>query len=127
MVMWELMTGKRPFWDLNHDVNLVIDICDGVRPSIVTNAPEGYIELMQECWRHDPKRRPIASDIESKIRNILLIESDNCYDNNPTKIIKSLGIGPVTINSPGFICEGGPLDAEVVSAETTKSFTEIGK
>src|ERR1043166_8312566 len=61
MIMWELMTGRRPFWDQNHDSNLIIEICDGFRPPIVTNAPEGYIELMQECWYSDPNKRPLAS------------------------------------------------------------------
>jgi hypothetical protein len=40
--MWEFMTGRRPFWDRNHDTELIIDIYDGLRPPIVTNAPEGY-------------------------------------------------------------------------------------
>src|SRR6266511_3025271 len=66
MIMWELMTGRRPFWDKSHDTGLIIKICDGLRPPIVTNAPEGYIELMQKCWHPDPKKRPIASLIASK-------------------------------------------------------------
>ncbi len=49
MIMWELMTGRMPFWDRYHDTELIIEICDGFRPPIVTNAPEGYIELMQKC------------------------------------------------------------------------------
>jgi serine/threonine protein kinase len=49
MIMWELMVGRRPFWDRNHNTELIIEICDGLRPPIVTNAPEGYIELMKEC------------------------------------------------------------------------------
>ncbi|RIA87889.1 kinase-like domain-containing protein [Glomus cerebriforme] len=49
MIMWEFMTGRRPFWNEIHDIELIIEICDGLRPPIVTNAPEGYIELMKEC------------------------------------------------------------------------------
>ncbi|RGB41333.1 kinase-like domain-containing protein [Rhizophagus diaphanus] len=42
MIMWEFMTGRRPFWNENHDTELIINICDGgLRPPIVTNAPEG--------------------------------------------------------------------------------------
>ncbi|GBB92194.1 hypothetical protein RclHR1_01980019 [Rhizophagus clarus] len=63
MIMWELMTGRRPFWDRNHDVDLIIEICDGIRPPIVTNAPEGYIKLMKKCWHSDPNKRPSAYDI----------------------------------------------------------------
>src|ERR1700722_6491308 len=70
MIMWELMTGRKPFWDKIHDTDLIIEICDGLRPPIVTNAPEGYIDLMQECWHSDPNKRPTASELKGKIGNI---------------------------------------------------------
>ncbi|PKY24787.1 kinase-like protein [Rhizophagus irregularis] len=28
MIMWELMVGRRPFWDRNHNTELIIEICD---------------------------------------------------------------------------------------------------
>src|SRR5438034_2861049 len=67
MIMWEFMTGRRPFWNEIHDIELIIKICDGLRPPIVTNAPEGYIELMKECWHFDPTKRPTATDIRGKL------------------------------------------------------------
>ncbi|CAI2162740.1 14852_t:CDS:2 [Funneliformis geosporum] len=67
MIMWELLTGRRPFWNRNHDEYLIIEICDGLRPPIVTNAPEGYNELMQGCWNANPYNRPTAVDIQSRI------------------------------------------------------------
>ncbi len=42
------MTGRRSFWDRIHDAKLIINICDVLHP-IVTNVPEGHIELMQVC------------------------------------------------------------------------------
>ncbi|PKC61254.1 kinase-like protein [Rhizophagus irregularis] len=72
MIMRELMTGRRPFCDKNHEAELIIEICDGVRPPIVTNAPEGYVELMQKCWHPDPNKRPPVTDLEYKIRKLLL-------------------------------------------------------
>src|SRR5436305_6489401 len=68
MIMWELMTGRKPFWDKVHDTDLIIRILDGYRPPIVTNTPEGYIELMQECWQYDPIRRPTAVNLMEKIK-----------------------------------------------------------
>src|SRR5581483_5410666 len=35
MIMWELMTGRKSFWDRSHDTELIIEICDGLRPPIV--------------------------------------------------------------------------------------------
>src|SRR3990170_7155470 len=48
MIMWELMTGRMPFWDQKYDVELIVKICNGFYPPIVTTSPQGYIELMQE-------------------------------------------------------------------------------
>src|SRR5436305_238515 len=101
MIMWELMTGRRPFWDQNHNTELIIEICDGIRPPIVSNAPKGYIELMQACWHSDPNKRPTANGMIRKIMTIINNEFEN--RNNPTKIIKSPDIGPVTTNHPSAI------------------------
>jgi hypothetical protein len=111
------MTGRRPFWDRNHDTELIIDIFDGLRPPIVTNAPEGYIELMKECWSSDPDKRPTATDLYDKICNIFTNEYALTYDRNiPTKIIHSLDIGPVKTNHSGAIYKSRPLSGMINSA-----------
>uniref|UniRef100_U9U5B4 Serine-threonine/tyrosine-protein kinase catalytic domain-containing protein n=1 Tax=Rhizophagus irregularis (strain DAOM 181602 / DAOM 197198 / MUCL 43194) TaxID=747089 RepID=U9U5B4_RHIID len=89
------MTGRRPFWDKNHDAELIIEICDGVRPPIVTNVPEGYIELMHQCYRRE--------------------------ESNPTKIAESPDIGPATANNPDAIYRSRSLSAMIKSAESTRS------
>jgi serine/threonine protein kinase len=121
MIMWELMTGRRPFWDRNHDTELIIDICDGLRPPVVTNAPDGYIELMEECWHTDPDKRPTATDIHERIKKIYEKEDENKRNNSPTEIIKSLDIGPVTMNNPGAIYKSRPLSAMINSAMSLRS------
>ncbi len=98
MIMWEFMTSRRPFCNRNHDKELIIDICDGLRPPIVTNAPKGYNELMQECWNYDPNKRPTTAIIEEKLTNIRDFEY---ITNNLTEIIRPPDIGPITTNNPG--------------------------
>jgi serine/threonine protein kinase len=120
MIMWELMTGRRPFWDRNHDIELIIDICDGLRPPIVTNAPEGYIELMKECWHSDPKKRSSATSICNKIDKMYNEEWNN-RNKNPIKIIKSPDIGPVTINNSCAIYKSRPLSCMINSAISLRS------
>jgi hypothetical protein len=117
--MWELMTGRKPFWDRNHDTDLIIEICDGLRPPIITNAPEGYIELMQKCWHPDSSKRPTANDL---LENFIYIGNlhtfiECCY---PTKIMESPDIGPIT-NNPGVIYKSRPLSKMIKSAESTRS------
>jgi serine/threonine protein kinase len=113
MIMWELMTGRRPFWDRNHNIDLIIEICDGLRPPIVTNAPKGYIELMKQCWRSDPNERPTAAELQENIEEIFVKEP--C---NKTVIMRSPDIGPITTNNP---YRSSSLSAVIKSAESTGS------
>ncbi|RIA98843.1 kinase-like domain-containing protein [Glomus cerebriforme] len=119
MIMWEFMTGRKPFLDRNHDAELIIEICDGLRPPpIITNAPEGYIDIMQECWHSDPNKRPTATVICNKFWKVYRKES---YNENSTKIIPSSDIGPVKINNPGAIYKSRPLSGMIRSAMSTMS------
>ena len=122
MIMWEFMTGRRPFWDRNHDTDLIIEIMDGLRPPIVTNAPEGYIELMKDCWHSDPKKRPAIHSIHScGISNKIYTMREN-EQKTPTKIIESSNIGPVTYNQ-GAIYKSRPLSAMIHSAMSSRSLS----
>ncbi|EXX60453.1 Cdc15p [Rhizophagus irregularis DAOM 197198w] len=122
MIMWEFMTGRRPFWDRNHDIYLIIEISDGLRPPIVTNAPEGFIELMKECWDSNPDKRPTADDIYIRIGEMYENERKSFYEyNNPTEIIESSDIGPVTTNHLGAIYKSRPLSGMINSAMSLRS------
>ena len=105
------ITSLRP---VNHDTDLIIEICDGHRPPIVNDAPEGYIELMQECWHSDPNKRPTALELYEKI---VLIHNNK----SQIQIIKSADIGPMVANkyNPGAIYKSRSLSAMIKSAEST--------
>src|SRR5688572_8628186 len=94
MIMWELITGRMPFWDQNNDTRLIIDIIKNFRPPTIKHTPKGYIELMQECWNSDPNKRPTTLLIIEKLDNIKIIEEEN-----PTEIMKSSDIGPIITNN----------------------------
>ncbi|CAB5365673.1 unnamed protein product [Rhizophagus irregularis] len=94
-------------------------VCDGLRPPIVTNVPEGYIELMEECWHSDPDKRPQITDIKERL---IEIYNKECERSNPTEIISSSSdIGPVTKNNPGAIYKSRPLSAMINSAMSLRS------
>ncbi|POG58143.1 kinase-like domain-containing protein [Rhizophagus irregularis DAOM 181602=DAOM 197198] len=120
MIMWEFMTGRRPFLDKNHDIGLIIEICDGLRPPIVTNAPKGYIELMKRCWHSDPVKRPTANDISEKIDKMWFNEEE-FSDLNQTEITESSDIGPAKIKDPGAIYKSRPLSCMIQSAMSSRS------
>ncbi|EXX75396.1 Kcc4p [Rhizophagus irregularis DAOM 197198w] len=126
MIMWELMTGRKPFWDKSHDTDLIIKICDGIRPPIVENASKVYIELMKECWHSNPNKRPTATELETNISSIWNDEPFYLYGSyygsiNPNGNINSADIGPIKINNPGAIYKSRPLSVMIKSAESTRS------
>ncbi|CAG8611783.1 8275_t:CDS:2 [Ambispora leptoticha] len=67
MVMWEIAASRPPFWDRAHDARLAWEICDGLRPEIVVTMPMCYVELMEQCWRADPKERPDIRSLEKTL------------------------------------------------------------
>ena len=113
MIMWELITGRIPFWDQNDDIELIIKICGNFRPPVIENTPKGYIELMQKCWNSDPNKRPTVFDIYKTLKNIEEVERKN-----PTEIIKSLDIGPIITNDLG---KSKPLSKIIKSTESIRS------
>ncbi|GET60472.1 kinase-like domain-containing protein [Rhizophagus irregularis DAOM 181602=DAOM 197198] len=75
---------------------------------------------MEECWHSDPDKRPQITNIKERINEIHGKESE-IYLKNPTKIIESSDIGPVTKNNPGAIYRSRPLSAMINSAMSLRS------
>ena len=71
---------------------------------------------MKECWHSDPKKRPLANDINARISKMRSNEHINVINQTPTKIIESPDIGPVTINNSGAIYKSRPLSGMIHSA-----------
>ncbi|CAI2165027.1 8464_t:CDS:2 [Funneliformis geosporum] len=63
MIMWESTTGCKPFANVEHNIDLIIEIIDGKRPKITKDTPECFANLMKRCWDSDPLKRPSITDI----------------------------------------------------------------
>ncbi|RIB21905.1 kinase-like domain-containing protein, partial [Gigaspora rosea] len=64
MIMWELTSGNRPFYDRAYDSQLALDICAKIsRPIITEDTPQCWAILMQKCWQSDPLKRPTINEI----------------------------------------------------------------
>lgn len=61
MIMSEVASGKQPFTGRSHDTYLILDICDGLRPTV--SGPECFMKLLEKCWDVDPTRRPSAKEV----------------------------------------------------------------
>ena len=67
IVMWEILTSQFPYSDssFNFTWQLADAIVSGLRPTIKkgTEAPKGYLALLERCWSSDPSSRPSFSEI----------------------------------------------------------------
>ncbi|RIA82703.1 kinase-like domain-containing protein [Glomus cerebriforme] len=68
MIMYFTATGRKPFSNRAHDVHLVLDICNGIRPKLnEPEAPRCYIDLMKMCLDKNPDKRPNVTEIYNQI------------------------------------------------------------
>ena len=80
MVMYELLTCKIP-WDGDQRTRwinqLMRIIRQGERPVIddacLIHAPEGFVELMKQCWRTNPKERPRFDEVLLALHELKVI------------------------------------------------------
>ena len=67
MVLYELITGRYPFYPRTAHQEVVKAVLNGINPDIKgqnrTPCFPNIIELMHECWRRNPHDRPSAQDI----------------------------------------------------------------
>ncbi|RHZ86147.1 hypothetical protein Glove_54g15 [Diversispora epigaea] len=103
-IMYEMATGKQPFYDRAHDTRLIIDICNGKRPKIpdimLDWIPKLYSDLMYKCWNDDPSERPTSKELRSVFFNLsdkffneididYILQQFKIADENQEKAIKS--------------------------------------
>ncbi|RHZ72881.1 hypothetical protein Glove_236g22 [Diversispora epigaea] len=58
IIMWVISTGKIPFSDRAYDLELALEILEGLRLKVKEGTPQCYVELMKKCWHKDPSKRP---------------------------------------------------------------------
>ncbi len=56
VIMAEMSSGKPPFYNKKHDLDLSLAICNGLRP-------EFYKKLAYRCMDANPNQRPTASEL----------------------------------------------------------------
>ncbi|KAG5635225.1 hypothetical protein H0H81_012003, partial [Sphagnurus paluster] len=69
--LWKIFTGYAPFHNLTQDYLVIRKVSEGARPGLPENK-EPYISmglssgmrrLMNDCWEHDPRKRPDCSQV----------------------------------------------------------------
>src|SRR6266542_2670712 len=61
--MAELSSGKPPFYNKKHDLNLALAICNGLRSEFGKGASEFYKKLAYKCMDANSNVRPTADEL----------------------------------------------------------------
>jgi len=64
VIMTELSSGKPPFYNRNHDLDLAIDIYNRHRPKFGKGTPEIYKTLAYRCMSFNPDERPTVEELD---------------------------------------------------------------
>ncbi len=84
IVAYELITGIPPYHNIPHDGDLMLSICNGLRPEIPSYVPELLTKLIMECWDAQPDKRPTAKKLFTIIYKWQISSSTLCDKWNDT-------------------------------------------
>ncbi|EXX56247.1 uncharacterized protein OCT59_003182 [Rhizophagus irregularis] len=84
MILWEISSGKPPFYseDNPYDINLAVEISQGLREKIVPETPSDYVNLYTECWNSEPDNRPTMNQVVERLKLMIFVS------NQPSQIIQ---------------------------------------
>ncbi|RHZ86167.1 hypothetical protein Glove_54g50 [Diversispora epigaea] len=122
MVMLEVLTSYPPYYNIPHDVNLVIKICEGLKPEIKCEIPQFLKEIMEKCWNFEPLNRPTAKELRSQL------ESYNDYNNIEKKKQVNKQINVANKSNKNFIqYDPNEMHPKAIYTSRKLSFLKIKK
>ncbi|CAI2180435.1 8807_t:CDS:2 [Funneliformis geosporum] len=65
VLLWEISSGRPPFYveGESYDLDLAIEISQGLREIIISGTPLVYVKIYTECWDSEPDNRPAMKNV----------------------------------------------------------------
>ncbi|XP_058483117.1 receptor-interacting serine/threonine-protein kinase 4 [Solea solea] len=76
IVIWGVLTQKKPYQGENNILQIMVKVVKGVRPDLAAvsrcrpSACSGFLSLMQRCWASNPDARPSFQEITSEAEEL---------------------------------------------------------
>ncbi|XP_076975071.1 receptor-interacting serine/threonine-protein kinase 4 [Tamandua tetradactyla] len=76
IVIWGVLTQKKPFADEKNILHIMVKVVKGHRPELPpvcrprARACSALLRLMQRCWHDDPRQRPTFQEITSETEDL---------------------------------------------------------
>ncbi|KAM4888590.1 receptor-interacting serine/threonine-protein kinase 4 [Thomomys bottae] len=124
IVIWGVLTQKKPFSDEKNILHIMVKVVKGLRPELPPvcrprpRACSNLIHLMQRCWREDPRERPTFQEITSETEDLCEKPDEEVQDATPEMSGKSsLEPGSETGSSRLQRASAPPLDNDCSLSE----------
>lgn len=69
MIMWEIGSRRAPYEDVIPSVIKPL-VSSGKRETDLNKCPQGYMELIKQCWAQDPQQRPTVDKILLELQKV---------------------------------------------------------
>ncbi|GES87962.1 kinase-like domain-containing protein [Rhizophagus clarus] len=80
VLLWEISSGRSPFFNEPNDFGLAMKILNGLREKPILHTPEDYIKIYTDCWNNEPDNRPTINQVFSKLNAIISDFQENEYN-----------------------------------------------
>ncbi|UZO07701.1 uncharacterized protein OCT59_027977 [Rhizophagus irregularis] len=77
VLMWQISSGYKPFYDVGYDGRLILDILNGKREEIIDGTYVEYSNLYRKCWEDNPSERPDIQKVVSTLKSIISHQQNN--------------------------------------------------
>ena len=67
IIMWEMLTSRKPYSDEMFFWEIQEQVVEGVRPPVDDSADQEYTKIMTESWDGDPEKRPSMETIAKRL------------------------------------------------------------
>ncbi|XP_007452937.1 PREDICTED: receptor-interacting serine/threonine-protein kinase 4 [Lipotes vexillifer] len=95
IVIWGVLTQKKPFADEKNILHIMVKVVKGHRPELPPvcrprpRACESLLCLMQRCWHGDPRERPSFQEITSVTEDLCEKPDDEVKETTPDPDVRN--------------------------------------